>query len=214
MPDYLSNTIHMAIVGDDVVVLDTANDAYICLVGGAGFVRLGPQCAIEIDGDAARATLAEAGFVTSTPSASRRAPPPLPSVASSLTSIQRPSLRERIAFVRTAADMLWRYQKLPFSSLIIDGDPPRALPSNGRRDGAIRAAALFAEWLPWTPAQGVCLYRAFMLRQFLRRSGADADWVFGVSTWPFSAHCWLQAGDVLLDDDVDRVRSYTPILVV
>jgi hypothetical protein len=37
--------------------------------------------------------------------------------------------------------------------------------------------------------------------------------VFGVRTWPFHAHCWLQCDDVVLDDQADRVAAYAPILV-
>ena len=48
----------------------------------------------------------------------------------------------------------------------------------------------------------------------LRRAGQNAAWVFGVRTWPFSAHCWLQIGDAVLDDDPERVSRYTPIMVL
>ena len=68
--------------------------------------------------------------------------------------------------------------------------------------------------LPWLPFQGQCLHRAFMLRRLLARRGLSVHWVFGVRTWPFMAHCWLQAGDTLVADDLDRVLGFTPILVV
>jgi hypothetical protein len=48
----------------------------------------------------------------------------------------------------------------------------------------------------------------------LRILGFDADWIIGVRTWPFMAHCWLQVGAVALDDDVERLAAYTPILAV
>jgi hypothetical protein len=74
--------------------------------------------------------------------------------------------------------------------------------------------AAFIRLMPWAPYQGACLHRAFLLLFMLRASGADAIWVFGVRTWPFSAHCWLQVGDSVLDDDPERVSLYTPILAV
>lgn len=77
-----------------------------------------------------------------------------------------------------------------------------------------RSAAVFARCLPLVPAQGECLFRSFMLLAFLRSQGFDATWVFGVRTWPFQAHCWLQAGEVVLDDVVDRIAPFTPILEV
>ena len=56
--------------------------------------------------------------------------------------------------------------------------------------------------------------RSFVLLRFLQRSGGKATWVFGVRTWPFGAHCWLQLGDVALDDDPARLVGYAPILAV
>ncbi|WP_312062938.1 lasso peptide biosynthesis B2 protein [Brevundimonas sp.] len=58
------------------------------------------------------------------------------------------------------------------------------------------------------PLSGLSVARVLASR------GRGATWVFGVRTWPFSAHCWLQVGDVLLDDDLDRVALYTPIMAV
>lgn len=79
---------------------------------------------------------------------------------------------------------------------------------------AMAQARLFDRWMPWLPGQGQCVYRAYLLRACLAAQGLGSTWIFGVRTWPFSAHCWLQIGDVLLDDDLDRVGLYTPILAV
>ncbi|WP_374571406.1 lasso peptide biosynthesis B2 protein [Phenylobacterium sp. J426] len=64
------------------------------------------------------------------------------------------------------------------------------------------------------PLPAKCLVRSFALLCFLRRCGHDAAWCFGVSTWPFAAHCWLQVGEVALDDHPDQLAAYTPIHVV
>lgn len=81
-------------------------------------------------------------------------------------------------------------------------------------DGRPREHADGREHLPFVPGQGECLYRACLLRSYLAGRGLGSSWVFGVRTWPFAAHCWLQCGDLVLDDDPDRVALYTPILVV
>jgi hypothetical protein len=36
--------------------------------------------------------------------------------------------------------------------------------------------------------------------------------VIGVKLNPFAAHCWLQVGDVVLNDLPERVAAFTPIL--
>jgi hypothetical protein len=47
---------------------------------------------------------------------------------------------------------------------------------------------------------------------FLDRRGARASIVFGVTGTPFKAHCWVQLGDQLLNDSLDNVTPFTPIL--
>jgi hypothetical protein len=62
--------------------------------------------------------------------------------------------------------------------------------------------------------RAACLLDSLTLLNFLGADGIRPDWVFGVKTEPFDAHCWLQQGEVLLNDVPDRVRQYSPILVV
>ena len=53
-----------------------------------------------------------------------------------------------------------------------------------------------------------------MLAAFLRSLGHRPTWVFGVRTWPFQAHCWLQVEDIALDDEAERLCAFAPILGV
>ena len=63
----------------------------------------------------------------------------------------------------------------------------------------------------FNPFAGACLRQSFFGRSFLRARGFEAVWVVGVRTWPFEAHCWLQHGDVVLNDGAERVVAFTPI---
>jgi hypothetical protein len=58
-----------------------------------------------------------------------------------------------------------------------------------------------------------CLPRSLALAWHLSRAGLACDLVLGVRLRPFHAHCWVQAGDVAINDRVDTVRTFTPILV-
>ena len=49
---------------------------------------------------------------------------------------------------------------------------------------------------------------------FLRKRGLDADLVIGVRTYPFHAHCWLQAGSVVLNETLHDAAGHTPIRVL
>jgi len=59
-----------------------------------------------------------------------------------------------------------------------------------------------------------CLYDSLALLEFLARYRIYPDWVFGVQTRPFAAHCWVQHGDIVFNDTVEHVSGYTPIMVV
>lgn len=63
-------------------------------------------------------------------------------------------------------------------------------------------------------AKDACLFDALSLSEFLAGFGVFPNWVFGVQSRPFAAHCWLQLGGLVLNDTVDHVKRYTPILVV
>ncbi len=77
-----------------------------------------------------------------------------------------------------------------------------------------RCARVFDRLSVWTPFQGECLYRCQMLLQLLGAEGVGVDWVFGVRTWPFYAHCWLQAGEFVLTDRPERLTMFSPILTL
>jgi hypothetical protein len=62
--------------------------------------------------------------------------------------------------------------------------------------------------------RSACLLDSLTLMHFLGAEGIHPQWVFGVKTEPFDAHCWVQHGELVLNDVPDRVRQYSPILVV
>jgi hypothetical protein len=63
-------------------------------------------------------------------------------------------------------------------------------------------------------SKDACLLESLSLLTALGSYRLHAHWVFGVRTEPFFAHCWLQELDCVLNDSVDHVRQFTPIMVV
>lgn len=59
-----------------------------------------------------------------------------------------------------------------------------------------------------------CLPDAIAFHQLCVSRGVTASLVIGVSINPFSAHCWLQRGGMVINDDVERIRQFTPILEI
>ncbi|WP_447952956.1 lasso peptide biosynthesis B2 protein [Sphingopyxis chilensis] len=74
-------------------------------------------------------------------------------------------------------------------------------------------AAAFLHSRRLVSAADQCLVRGIAMKRLLAQRGCDASLVLGV-TMPFSAHCWVQASDVVLTDTLDIIRRYQPIFAV
>lgn len=64
------------------------------------------------------------------------------------------------------------------------------------------------------PIDPSCLMDSLALTTYLAARGMPSRIVFGVTDSPFSAHCWVQVGDLVLNDTVGNAMAYMPIRVV
>jgi len=90
--------------------------------------------------------------------------------------------------------------------------------STATRPEHVRLARLIGRFerlrpLFFFPARERCLLDSLALLEFLAGHDIHPDWVFGVRTRPFAAHCWVQFGHSVCNDSVERVCRFTPILV-
>lgn len=79
---------------------------------------------------------------------------------------------------------------------------------------AARLTEAFLNFRPMFPWDYRCLFDSLALIRFLSRFRLHPDWVFGVQDDPFNAHCWVQAGTCVLNDDLEHVSTYTPIMTI
>jgi len=77
---------------------------------------------------------------------------------------------------------------------------------------ASKLVALFMVLRPLYPRPYLCLFDSLALLEFLAGRRLFPNLVFGVVADPFQAHCWVQKGSVILNDDLERIRRYKPIL--
>jgi hypothetical protein len=77
---------------------------------------------------------------------------------------------------------------------------------------AARLVGVFNRLRPVYPRTYRCLFDALALLEFLARHELSPRIVFGVIADPFQAHCWLQLGTVLVNEDDERVRCFAPIM--
>ena len=72
----------------------------------------------------------------------------------------------------------------------------------------------FVRLRPMYPRAYLCLFDSLALLRFLASHHVFPDLIFGVIAEPFEAHCWLQNGSVIVNDDLERIAHYTPILSI
>jgi len=73
---------------------------------------------------------------------------------------------------------------------------------------------IFQTLRSYYPRPYLCLFDSLALIHFLARFGLFPQWVYGVKLEPWGAHCWVQAGDLVVNDIIDNVNGYTPIMSV
>lgn len=66
----------------------------------------------------------------------------------------------------------------------------------------------------WIGEADRCLMKSIALYRLLIMKGITAELVIGVRLAPFSAHCWVQKDGAVLNDRIERVRLFTPIVSV
>lgn len=209
---WCASGVYLAKIDDDVVMLDLLADQYRCLLGAADAFQIETNGQISAADDAVADELQAVGIAVDRPLPTPR--PILIPASRELPLSPGPSLIEMLG-----CGIALGFGALAFrgKSLLelIRTDPvvlkrARAFPEDEL--AALVGTARNAR--PWVPFEGECLKRSFQLRRFLGSRGATLDWVFGVRTWPFAAHCWLQSGDLVVGDRLDRVGRFTPIMRV
>ena len=204
--------VHGVAIGDDVVLLDEHADAYVCLPGGASLMILEEDRVVGARPDAVE-SLAGTGLIGE-PDPAVREPPVHPSRSIDLWGQAAPNTRAVAAILRAGLIAESHYRFISLGRLLACARRG-AQPGERRLTPALEAACVqYAAMRPWAPFGGACLQRSYMMLRYLRGLGFDADWVIGVRTWPFAAHCWLQVETVALDDDHERLAAYTPLMVV
>src|SRR3546814_6525530 len=64
----------------------------------------------------------------------------------------------------------------------------------------------------YAPVDTSCLLDSLAMHRFLANRGLASAIVFGVNAEPFSAHAWLQAENLALNESVSYARMHNPIL--
>jgi len=75
-------------------------------------------------------------------------------------------------------------------------------------------ARAFSASAPLRPRADHCLTSSIAFLYAGLAKNLDAQLVFGVHSAPFTAHCWVQSNATVLNDRLEKVKTFTPILVL
>lgn len=201
-------------IGSQIVFLDLPRDRYFMISGACeqAFKRFlqGPSSVDEEDIGLLRARrlLSTNGVSPSLCSARRPRRSALPT--GNRTAVPNTVLAA-IAYLRASwnlknrglAATVARYQATP-STLELAGEELR-------RQATVTA---FESLRLFFDSTDKCLPLSFAMAFELKRLRCRCDLVFGITVEPFRAHCWTQQEDQVLNDRLDHVLGFQPILVL
>lgn len=236
----LPRNVFVCFPGDHCVFLDLRRDEYWCLsrkdaVPLGGMVAGWPvgsskdrKCRThnENDIDARVTELLEAGLLTTDRNGGKWAQ--LPSAQSPKRAVNRECGEEwesqaigpgdiahfSAATAHAALRLRWSHIENTVHGVACRKRKRAGKAGNADTRKTVDLVSRFVRLRPWFPRPYLCLFDSLALIQFLARHDVYPTWVFGVRTKPFNAHCWVQLGDLLLNDSLERVRSFTPIMAI
>ena len=238
---YVPHHVHFAVDGDTAIFMNLRADQYSMLVGSKAQTfrsLLSSSCACEqespclkvpsggADIDSIRAVvtdLLEYGLLTA-----ERTCPPFPRslhVPQPEQDLLDPCSMhsERVAildvwrFVSSCRTAMWR---LKFKSI---EDTVRAVQKRGharKTAGPIdlcearRLVSIYSRLRRLVPKRPLCLYDSLSLVEFLAKYNCFPCWVFGVKVDPWTAHCWVQQGPIVFNQDAGSTRTFLTLLAV
>lgn len=124
----------------------------------------------------------------------------LGTVCSTWLRLRRHSLKSNLIAMRAHRDNHAKAASLALSPVL--------------RERFCNAATAFQNARLYVPVPTCCLHDSIAMVRFLARRGLFAHLVFGIMANPLSAHCWVQAGHLVLNDTVGNTRAHTPIRVI
>lgn len=239
---FLSPHVHLCVAGKQVVLLDLERDKYLAVARAhpvGRWVRGWPAlpAASEVSPDPAAAApdsaapptenrllaqmIAQRVLVTDPTVGKEAAPivadePKVALVEPKLHERPTASLRQFWRLVTAHTTAKWLLKHRPIKE-VVEGVRlrKRAAAPAMRLEAARPLVAAFCYLRPLLySAHNSCLLDSLTLMRFLAAYGFHADWVFGVKTDPFYAHCWVQKSGHVFNDSPDHVGEFAPILIV
>jgi hypothetical protein len=231
-PYFLAKHAFVCLNGSSLVLLDLKHDRYLALdavragsldgVVTGWPVRANTPQTVDVAGRII-ASMLKRGLLTSERSQGKDpvAPPVAIQVDSALDAHTDDGTRLRlghvVGFIRAVVMAVWQLRFRSMEWIVADVARRRAqIMTEGSEPARsmLQLARIFVRLRAFTyNVREACLFDSLALLYFLLREGYQPQWVIGVRSSPeFMAHSWIQHGGTVLNDSVDRVSVYTPIM--
>ena len=222
---YLSNHAFFCYADNHYVFLDLENDEYTCL-GREQSKEFESMLRDGLDENSTIVqTLLDKGlFVTDEMNGKQPVPQTVDSVSSSIltgaSGKERPSIRpiHVMRFLAASGLASWnlRFQSIEHTVRRVEQRKAARRDAGGSSSNAdiIELFRIFQALRPYYPRPYLCLFDSLALVHFLAPFGVYPEWVYGVKLEPWGAHCWVQSDDLVVNDIVDNVNGYTPIMSI
>lgn len=218
MPFQLRTNLHFCLVDDRAIFLDIDRDRYFYLPPKLEDAFLDVAAGNLSDGDDRARPLLQQGLLRSVPEpawpiAALRPDPPLRDLGvEDASQVFLPLMARSVA---TQLFCAWAIRQRPLARIVADlRRPPRAalksFEASERRVRAIRRSFVATQMV--LRPHDRCLAQSMAFLRLCKYTGFVPALLFGVRINPFTAHCWIQHGSLVLNDEAERVRSFTPIL--
>jgi len=227
---FLAEHAHLCVRNGEAIVLDLQSGRYLGLAavqaGSLGrYVREWPLCDLASDGTPAVQMLLARGLLTRDAARGKTARPiSVPRATQYFGDwlpLRPPSIQfHHVAnFLAAASLAAAALRFIPFRVVVAHVRRRRmARASTGNEPEMSAVIALLLTFERLRPLafgrKDTCLLHTLALAEFLARYHVYPDWIFGIRTGPFAAHCWLQMHDFVLTDTPFNVEGLTPIMMV
>lgn len=220
MPYALRPGLSFCRVADRTLFLDARQDRYFCLAPTAeiAFGRLLAGDPLDIEDGLALDRLAADDLL-------RPSQVPVPIAPCAPPARPRASLLDRPmprAGPLEIAAAYWHYARVKLdlrrrgfdTTLARTVQRKPAIASHKTAGATVRTMTAFATLGGAIGSHDRCLPLSLALARRLYALGQPVEIVIGVKLQPFQAHCWVQMGDLLVNERHDVTRTFTPILVL
>lgn len=229
----LARTAHLCVLGEHVVILDLRSGRYLGLPQEesatlGAWVQGWPIAPVSVesaDGNppAALRHLCDHGLLTTDPSLGKSAEPVRRSVRNTAYQKDRPAVAARIR-IHHVVRMAWaiffcvcakRWMRLDRIVERVRRRKERGAAVIVSKEREAELLRIYHSLRPFFYSTSQrCMLHCMALSEFLAGFGVYPEWVFGVRTKPFQAHCWLDRDGDSLTDSPLNVDRMTPIMIV